>query len=186
METIDIVEPAVPGLGHHRQAPPITGLIGRTVLDAPGNRGIARHADTVRIRNHHRALQESALCHPMRASHFAVAIQAEEIGVDRIVERFMTARDDRGHTSPHRALAGRELSFAADQSGVTDFHSSHVSDGVEFSRRAIKRNAQVSRANRLAGRHRDFRRRRNRLAREGVDCQQEHAYEHELQPKPLH
>src|SRR5439155_23403382 len=33
VKAINVVEPAVPSLGHHRQAPPVSGLIGCPMLD---------------------------------------------------------------------------------------------------------------------------------------------------------
>ena len=74
MKAINVVKPAVPRLGNYRQAPPVAGLIGSAMLDPPGNHRVARHANTVRVRNDDRPFEKSALINPRRAGHFAVAV----------------------------------------------------------------------------------------------------------------
>jgi hypothetical protein len=64
VKAIDIVEPAVPSLGYDRQAPPVAGRIGCAVFDAPGNHCIARYSNTVRVCDHDRSFEETALLDP--------------------------------------------------------------------------------------------------------------------------
>ena len=92
MKAIDVVKPAVPCLGDNRQTPPVAGLIGRAVLNPPCNDRVARHSNAMRVCDNDRSFEKSALLNPGRASHFAVAIQAEKSGVNRIVQRSVAAR----------------------------------------------------------------------------------------------
>ena len=105
VKAINIVEPTVPSLGHHRQAPPVSGLIGCPMLNSPRDNRIARHADAVRVRDDDRPFEKAALIDPRCAGHFAVAVQAKEPGVNRVVQRSMTARQNSGHASAHRTFA---------------------------------------------------------------------------------
>ena len=154
VKTIDVIQPAVPRLRHHRQAPPVAGLVRRAVRDAPGNDSIARHADAVGVRYNDRTFEKSAFFDPRGAGHFAVAVQAKNPGVNRIVQRIVAARNDRGHTGAHRSFADFEFPFPADQGGKTDFDAGDVGDRVQLSWRAVEGNAESARANRW------FRRRR--------------------------
>ena len=105
VKPIDVIEPAVPSLGHHRQAPPVSGLIGCPMLNSPRDNRIARHADAVRVRNNDWSFKEAALINPRCAGHFAVAVERENAGVHRIVKRVMSTRENSGHASAHRTFA---------------------------------------------------------------------------------
>ena len=61
----------------------------------------------------------------------------------------MAPRDDRSHAGPDWSFADLEFSLAADQCGVAHFHTGYISNGVEFSRSAIERDAKIARANRF-------------------------------------
>ena len=76
---------AVPGLGHHRQRPRIAFLVRRCVLYAPCNDRIAHHADAVGVGDHHRAVEKARIFEPGGSGHFAVAVQREPAGEDRIL-----------------------------------------------------------------------------------------------------
>ena len=159
MESVDVIQPAVPGFGDHRQAPPVTGLIRRAVREAPRDDRVARHAHAMGVGNNDRPLEKAALFHPRGAGHLSVAVQTESPGINRIVQRIVAAWNDRGHAGADRTFADLEFSLAADQSREADFDSGDVRDRVEFSGRAVKWNAERAGAN--GGR---FRRGRLRLA----------------------
>ncbi len=150
VKAINVIEPAVPSLGHNGQAPPVAGRIGRSVLDAPGNDRVARHADAMRVRDDDWSFEKPALLNPGCAGHLAVSIQAEEARVNRIIKRSPPARQNRGNTGAHRAFANLEFAFAADQCRIANFDASDIRDRVKFPRRAFKRNPEIARANRLA------------------------------------
>ena len=130
VEAIDVVQPAVPGLGHDRQAPPVTGLVRRAVREPPGDDRVARHADAVGVGDDDRPFEKSALLHPGGPGHLAVAVEAESAGVNRIVERIVPARNDRRHPGAHGALADFQFPLAADQSGEADLDARDIRDRI--------------------------------------------------------
>src|SRR2546421_6687163 len=138
MKTVRVIEPAIPGLGHKRQAPPISASVGCAVLDSPRNHGVARDTDAVGISNNNRTFKKSAFFDPMRAGHFAVAVQAEHTGVNRIVQRIVSARNDCGNAGADRAFAGDKFSFATNDRGIADFYAGYIGDGVEMTGRTIE------------------------------------------------
>ena len=88
--------------------------------------------------------------------HLAVAVQTESAGIDRIVERIVATRNDRGDAGADRAFANFEFSLAADQSRVAHFDARDVCDRVEFSGLAVEWNAERAGANRGGRRRRWF------------------------------
>ena len=104
VKTIDVIEPAVPSFGDDRQTPPVPGGVGRAVFDSPGDDSVTRDTDAMRVRNHDGSFQKPAFVYPRGARHFAVAIQAEIAGVNRVVERLVSTRNDCGNPGAHRAL----------------------------------------------------------------------------------
>src|SRR6266436_8333724 len=80
VESVDVVEPAVPCLGDDGQRPPIARGIGLAVIDAPLNDSVAHDADAVRVGDHHGAFEEAGLFHPGGAGHFAVAVERPPAG----------------------------------------------------------------------------------------------------------
>src|SRR5204863_9123665 len=59
VEAVDVVEFAIPGFRHHRQRPPVARGIGLALAHAPGDGGVAHHADAVRVGQQHRTLEEA-------------------------------------------------------------------------------------------------------------------------------
>ena len=117
------------------------------MFNSPGNHCVARDSNAVRVGNHDRAFEEATFLYPRCAGHFAVAIQAETAGVNRIVERIVPARNDCGNAGAHRAFAGFEFSVATDQCRVAHLDTRHVSDRVQFARRTVKRHIEIAGAN---------------------------------------
>src|SRR5439155_20725905 len=95
-------------------------------LDSPRDNRIARHSDAVGVRNNDWSFKEAALINPRCAGHFAVAVQAKEPGVNRVVQRSMTARHNSGHVSAHRTFANLSLGVATHTPAVADFDPSHL------------------------------------------------------------
>ena len=149
VKAIDVIEPTVPSLGNNRRAPPVAGLIGCALLNPPRNGRIARDADAVGIRNYDRPFEEAAILNPHCASHFAVAVEAKKARINRIIKRSVTARQNRRNPGAHRSFAHFKLSFTANQRRITDFDARDIGYRVQFSRRAFKRNPEISRANDL-------------------------------------
>ena len=86
MEAVDVIQPAVPCLRDDGQAPPVAGLVRRTVRETPGDDRVACYPDAVGVGDNDRSFEKSALFDPGRARHLAIAVQAEGAGVNRIVE----------------------------------------------------------------------------------------------------
>ena len=84
------------------------------MFDSPCNCCVARDADTVRVRDDNRPFQKTAFFDPRRPSHFAIAIQTENAGVNRIVERIVSAGQDCRHAGANWPFADFELAFAFD------------------------------------------------------------------------
>src|SRR4029077_21226391 len=74
VKAIDVLQPAVPRLGHQGATPGETSRVRAAVSETPGNHGVARDSDAVGVGQHDRAFQKSALLHPGSAGHLAVAI----------------------------------------------------------------------------------------------------------------
>ena len=91
-----------------------------------------------------------AFLDPGRAGHLAVAVLREPAGEHRIVRR-LAARKDHGHAGPHRTLAHLERALTANDRGHADLDAAHVGDGVERTRRAVERDAEVARARFVLG-----------------------------------
>jgi hypothetical protein len=147
VKSVDVIEPPVPRFGDYRQAPPVSGGVGCAVFDSPGNDSVTSDTDAMRVRNHDWSFQKPAFVEPRGASHFAVAIQAEIAGVNRVVERIVSTRNDCGYAGAHRAFANFQFSVATDQGRVTDLHTRDIRDRVQFPRHAIERHTEISRAN---------------------------------------
>ena len=64
VESIDVVQIAVPGFGDDGQGPPVAFHVGLAALHFPGDDRIAHHADAVGVGDHDRAVEE---CRTLRA-----------------------------------------------------------------------------------------------------------------------
>ena len=142
VETVDVVEVAVPGLGHHRQRPPVARCIRATGTHALGDHRIAHHADAVRVGQHHRAFQLAGFLEPCRAGHLAVAVEREPRAEHRSVEAVVATRQDRGDAGAHLVPVRQVL----DQRDLADGDAGDVGDRIERTGRAFERNAQIARA----------------------------------------
>ena len=120
VETVDVVEPAVPGLGDDGQRPPVAAGIGLAVGDAPLDDGVAHDADAVGVGDHHGAFEEAGFFDPGGAGHFAVAVVREPAGEDGIHHGIFAARENGGNACADGALADDELALAGDERGVAD------------------------------------------------------------------
>ena len=157
VESVDVVQKSVPGLGHHGQRPLVGdvdgGLAG--VLDAPFDIGIANGADAMCVSDQDRPVQPSGFFQPGGAGHFTVAVQREPSAEDGRAG-LLAVRPDGGNSSAHRMVA-----VARDERGVAHFESGDIGDGVQRTRRAFERNTQLAgarpREQRQGGRQRQSR-----------------------------
>src|SRR5207248_5215096 len=65
---------------------------------------------------------------------------------DGVVHGVFSARENRSNAGANRAFADPQLPFTGDESGVANEDSVDIGDGIEFSRRAVKRNAEIASA----------------------------------------
>src|SRR5206468_10558840 len=147
VKALDVVEPPVRGFGYHRQAPRVAGVIRYATFNPPCDDRIARDTDAVSICKNDRSIEETAFLNPGCAGHFTVAIQAEEACVNGIVERIVAPRENSGHASAHRAFANLKFSIAANQRRIADSDARNIRDRGNLSRRAFKRNPEISSTN---------------------------------------
>ena len=117
------------------------------MFDSPRDHRIAGDSNAVRIRDHDRSFEKSALFNPMRAGHLAVTVQTERSRVNRIVQRIVSPRNDRGHTSADRSFANNEFSFATNNRCVTNFDTRDIGNRVQWARPTVERNSDVTRTN---------------------------------------
>jgi hypothetical protein len=143
MESVDVVEVAVPGFGDNGQGPPVAFHIGGAMLNFPGDDRIAHHADAVGIGDHDGAIEESGIVDPGRASHFAIAVQCEPGGEYGIIAR-LAARVDGRDSGADWAFADLELAFAGDQGSVAHFDAFDVGNGVIGTGCAVEGSSEVA------------------------------------------
>src|SRR5579862_732039 len=59
VESVDVVEPAIPGFGNDGKRPEIAFHVRRVPFDFPGDDGVADDADAVRVRDHYGPVEEA-------------------------------------------------------------------------------------------------------------------------------
>src|SRR5436190_11258894 len=147
VKTIDVIKPSIPRFGDYGQTPPVPSDVGRAVFNSPGNDSVTRDTDAMRVRNHDWSFQKPAFVYPCGACHFAVTIQAEIAGVNRVVERIVSTRNDCGNAGARWTLANFQFSFPTDQGRVTDLHTGDIRYRIQFPWRAIEGHTEIARAN---------------------------------------
>jgi hypothetical protein len=143
VESVDVVEPAVPGFGDDGQRPPVAFHIGRAVFNLPGDDGVADDADAVRVGDHDGAVEEAGIVDPGGAGHFAVAVEGEPGGEDGVVAG-LAAGMNGGDAGADRALADYELAAAGDEGGVADLDSFDICNGVVGAGGAVEGDAEIA------------------------------------------
>src|SRR5882762_8779036 len=143
VESVDVVEIAVPGFGHHGQRPPVAFHVGLAALDFPGDYGVTNHADAVRVGDHDGAVEEAGVFEPGCAGHLAVAVEREPGAEDGVV-RILAAGMNGGDAGADWAFSDFELAAAGDEGGVSDFDAVDIGDGVVRSGVAVERDAKVA------------------------------------------
>ena len=146
VKTVDVVEVAVPGLGDHRQRPPVAGGVRLALTNTPGDRRLVDRTDAVGVGDHDRALELAGLLDPGGAGHLAVAIERKPGTEDRPLEAVLAAWQHRRHPGPHRAAVGQVL----DQGCVTDRDAGDVGNRVQRPRAAVEGDAEIPGARRFA------------------------------------
>ncbi len=122
----DVVQRAVPGLGHDRQEAPVALGV---PLGHVGDGGVVHGADAAGVGDEDRVRQRLEVADPVRPGHLAVAVQRVGGGEDGGVPDVL-ARQHRGDAGAHRTSADLERALAAHDRGVADQHAVDVGDGV--------------------------------------------------------
>ena len=121
------------------------------MCDLPMDCSVADHSHTVCSGQQDRTFQEAGLFDPIYSCHIAIAVLVERCGHHKIPIAFRAGQDG-SDTGPNGALSRNELSFASNQSDMTDGDARDISDRVVWSGRAIKGNAQGA-ASGILGQH---------------------------------
>ena len=74
VESVDVVEIAIPSFGYYGERPPVAFHVRFAVLDLPGDYGVADYSNAVRVRDHDGAVEEAGVVDPSGAGHFSVAV----------------------------------------------------------------------------------------------------------------
>ena len=144
VKAVDVVQPAVPGLRHHRQRPPGAGGILGPVRDAPGDDRIAHHADAVGVGDHHRAFEEPDSSTQVVPVISPLPFSANQPAKEKRWMESRPARQDRGDPGAHRPLADHQLAAAGDERRVADEDAGDVGDGIQRAGRAVEGHAEVA------------------------------------------
>src|SRR5579862_2765122 len=86
VETIDVVEIAIPSLRHNWKRPPVFEWNRGSVFQLPVDHRVPYHSYAVSVGDHYRSVEKAGLFDPRGASHFAIAIFSEpscEYRIDR-------------------------------------------------------------------------------------------------------
>ena len=140
MKSVDVVEVAVPGLGHSRQA---AVEYARHPGPAPLDHRVPHGADAIGVGDGDGIEQAPIVVDPRRAGHLSVAVEAEPAG-KHLREVAGAAGKDGGYSGSDRPGSDPQLTRAGDQRGVPDGHAGNIGDGIEWSRGAIQGDAQVA------------------------------------------
>ena len=132
---VDVVQGAVVGLGHHREAPVLL-LVGAG-LDLGPYQGVAYDTDAVGVGDRDRCRQDAGLPDPLQPRHLAVTVEPVRARKDGLVAGKPLAGTDYSNAGPHWPLPDDERSFAAYDGRVPYSHALDVGDRTASARREI-------------------------------------------------
>src|SRR6202035_3840820 len=141
MEAVDVIEFPIPGFGDHRQTEMLSV---RKFSRSPLHHRIAGHSDTVSVGQQDRPFQKTRFFYPFSAGHFSVAIKRIDRRRHWRITVRLPERKNGGHAGADWSLADHEFPFSFDQGCLTHLDSTHIRDGIQCSRRALKWNSQVA------------------------------------------
>ena len=119
-EALDIAEPAVVRLAHHRQVEEL----GRPIAHGDGADGVAHEPDLIGVSDADRRAEKTLLGDPRQAGHLAVAIEGVGAGKYGIGPDLALPRPNGGDARPD------DLGAILDQGEVADFDATDVGDGI--------------------------------------------------------
>jgi hypothetical protein len=80
MESVNVIEPSVPGFSNHRQRPEVALHIGCALLHFPRDHRVSHHPHAVSVSDHYRPVEQARIFHPGGAGHLAIAVFGEPSG----------------------------------------------------------------------------------------------------------
>src|SRR5579864_3329950 len=125
VETIDVVQVAIPSFRNNWKRPPVLDWNRGSVFQLPVDNGVAHNAHAVRIGDHHGAVKKAGFLDPCGAGHLAVAVLGEPSCKYGIHGGFASG-ENCCDTGTNRSDAHLQLSFAADQGAIPDLDSFDV------------------------------------------------------------
>src|SRR5258706_11844954 len=130
VQSVDITEQAIVGLGHHRQSPEdiLSIMMGYGIT----HQRIAYHAHAMRIGERNRRHEHPRLPHPLQSGHLAVAVEPMTAREQRLLPDIAVMGHDHRYASVDGTVAGP---FLVDECGKADAHPWHVSYGIIGTRR---------------------------------------------------
>ena len=131
----DVVQAAVPGLGHEREAVVAALLVlaqRLAHLDLALDEGVAHDAEAVRVGQGDRRREQTALAYVLEAREVARSVERVRAREQRLDGDLAVVRDDDGDARADRALAASQRpGVALDQGGDADPHAGDVGDRVQ-------------------------------------------------------
>ena len=128
VESVDVVQVAVIGLGRNRQAPVLPRA--DAAPDQPADGRIAGDAAGVRIGDGDGRLQLARFLDPHHAGHLAIAVEGVISGRTGHMRLCLAARQDGGDTGAHRPVPHPQGPLARDQRHLPHLDTRHVGNGV--------------------------------------------------------
>src|SRR6185437_12116675 len=141
VKAVDVIQVAVPGLRHHRQA---TVEHSRDPRSSPLDNGVAHRSYAVGVGDAYGIEQLGIVIQPRRARHLAVAVEAEPAG-EHWRKVSGSAGEYHSDTGADWPDAHPERATPSDQGGVPNRYSGNVGDSVQPARNAVQRNAEILR-----------------------------------------
>ena len=128
VRAIDVVQQPVPGLGHHRQRPPVRA---RPLRPLHLYEGIPHHPHGVRVREGDRGGQQPGLLDPVAAGHLTVAVESMDASEHRVQGNRLGPGHHHRHAGANRPLPHHQRTLAGNVGHMADRHPGHVHNGVQ-------------------------------------------------------
>src|SRR5690349_7341258 len=127
VKAVDVIQVAVPGLRHHRQA---TVEHSRDPRSSPLDNGVAHRSNAVGVGDAYGIEQLGIVIQPCRAGHLTVAVQAEPAG-EHWCKVSGSAGEYHGDTGADWPDPHLERATPSDQGSVPNRYSGNVRDSVQ-------------------------------------------------------
>ena len=141
MESIHVVQHAIPRLSHHREAPRRRPW---HVVQRPANHLVMHHTNGVCVRDADRRGEEARFTNPLKAGHLAVSVQPMCPRKERVRRLLYSLRQDRRDTGPHWPSPTHELTLSVDNRLRRNTDARNVANRIARTvRKATDRDAEI-------------------------------------------